>query len=306
MKTSKLLQLKVRCILCVVMVMALIAVLTGCGGTSHSAKKPATLDYIVKPGKSDQYIHSHPVGTTVRYDLNGDGVGENISVYTHEYERGKLIIGDDSVDFWSESPTGYFTILNVDDSRDGLLVGIADYGPSDDPVTVFYAYDGASIREVGYLTDIFGQNIYGHSSAACNGDGTVTAGKRWDVLGTWNSVGQYKISEYGIEDITEFYPYIDWDGNQGGWDVTTKVNLLMYDPNRSDDAGITVPAGTRMAMTGLKRGAQFDVFWVLFEVESMGKTLGLTVERVDWYTCVYTGIGFVTSDEAFDGFFYAG
>lgn len=306
MKASKVRQGKIRHLICVAAAIALVVVLAGCGGASQSTKKAATLDYIVKPGKADQYIHSHPVGTTVRYDLNGDGVGEDISVYTHEYEAGKLMIGNASVEIWSATPTGYFNILNVDDSGDTLLVGISDYGPSDDPETVFYAYDGTSIREVGYLTDIFGQNIYDHASAVCNGDGTVSAGKRWDVLGTWNSAGMYQVSEYGITDITEFYPYIDWDGNQGGWEVTTKVSLLMYEPNHPDDAGITVPAGTQMAMTGLKKGIQPDVFWVTFDVKSMGKTLGITVQRIDWYTCVYSGFGFVTSEEAFDGFFYAG
>ena len=289
MKTSKSLQKKIRRILCAAMVMALVAVLAGCGGAAPSAKEPAVLDYIVKPGKADQYIHSHPVGTTVRYDLNGDGKGEDISVFTHEYEEGKLMIGSASLDFWSESPTGYFSILNVNDSRDALLVGISDYGPSDDPVTYFYAYDGTSIREVGYLTDIFGKTTYGRCDSVCHGNGTVTAGKRWDVLGTWNSEGLYEISEYGIQDITEFYPYIDWDGNQGGWEVTTKVNLLMYDPNRAEDTGTTIPAGTKMAMTGLKKGAQSDVYWVIFDVKPMGKTLGITVQRIDWYTCVYTG-----------------
>ena len=80
----------------------------------------------------------------------------------------------------------------------------------------------------------------------------------------------------------------------------------MYDPGRPDDAPVMVPAGTDMAMTGLQRGEGDNLYWVTFEVESMGKTLGMTVERIDWYTCVYTGDGFATSEEAFDGFFYAG
>ena len=187
-----------------------------------------------------------------------------------------------------------------------LLVGISDYGPSDDPETFFYAYDGASIREVGYLTDILGQNVFGYDSAICHGDGTVTARKRWDVLGTWSSVGLYEVNGDGIKDITDFYPYIDWDGNFTTWEVTSKVNLLMYDPGRPDDGAVTVPAGTVLAMTGLRRGEGENLYWVTFDVESMGKTLGMSVERIDWYTCVCTDGGFVTSEEAFDGFFYAG
>ena len=289
-----------RCFLAAVMAALM---LIGCGKENT---EPTVPDYSLKPGQAMQYVHSHPVGTTVRYDLNGDGVGENITVNTHEYEAGKLTIGSASVEIWSATPTGYFTVLNVDDSRDTLLVGISDYGPSDDPETVFYAYDGTAIKEVGYLSDIIGENVFDYEGAICHGDGTVTAGKRWDVLGTWNTVGLYQVSDAGITDITDFYPYIDWDGNRSGWEVTSKVDITMYDPSQPNHVAVTVPAGTQMAMTGLQRGEADDLFWVLFEVESMGKTLGLTVERVDWYTCVYTGIGFVTSDEAFDGFFYAG
>ena len=298
MKTKKMLQEKIRCLICMAVIVALVATLAACGATKK--------DYLEKPGRADQYIHSHPTGTTVRYDLNGDGTGENITVNTGEYDTGKLTIGNSSVEFWSDTPTGYFTVLNVDKSKDTLLVGISDYGPSDDPETRFYAYDGKYIKEVGCLTDIFGENSYGHDSAVCHGDGTVTAGKRWNVLGTWNSLGQYKVSKNGISDITDFYPYVDWDGNQSGWDVTSKVNLLMRESNQPDAAEIAVPAGTRMTMTGLQKGVLNNLYWVTFEVKSMGKTLVIKVDCVDWYTRVYSGYGFVTSEEAFDGFYYAG
>ena len=317
MKRCKLLQRKIY----VAAAILLSAMIVGCADadrpvTEPTVTKPAGMEptatvatvpgYCEKPGREDQYIHSHPVGATVCYDLNGDGIGEDITVNTHEYEAGKLTIGNASVEIWSATPTGYFSILNVDTSLDTLLVGISDYGPSDDPETLFYAYDGTSIREIGYLTDIFGQNVFEYNSAICHGDGTVTARKRWDVLGTWNSVGLYEVSESGIRDITDFYPYIDWDGNVSLWEVTSKVDLPMYDPKGSDGAAVTVPAGTKMALTGLQRGEGDDLYWVTFEVEAMGKTLGMTVERIDWYTCVYTGDGFATSEEAFDGFFYAG
>ena len=304
------------------LMMVLAFLLTGCGEPVVPSDVPSDVssdvtsgevitesvvhDFNEKPGQQTRYMASHPVGTTVRYDLNGDGTGEDITVVTHEFEAGRLTIGEDSIEIWSCTPTGYFTVLNVDDSANSLLVGISDYGPSDDPETFFYAYDGASIREVGYLTDILGQNVFGHDSAICHGDGTVTARKRWDVLGTWSSVGLYEVNGDGIKDITDFYPYIDWDGNFTTWEVTSKVNLLMYDPGRPDDGAVTVPAGTVLAMTGLRRGEGENLYWVTFDVESMGKTLGMSVERIDWYTCVCTDGGFVTSEEAFDGFFYAG
>lgn len=302
-----------------VLVVVFVVFLTGCGTSEVSFDVPSAVpsdevttepiiqDFNEKPGQQNRYVSSYPVGTTVRYDLNGDGIGEDVTVVTHEYEAGQLTIGEASVEIWSCTPTGYFTVVNVDDAANRLLVGISDYGPSDDPETLFYAYDGTSIEEIGYLSDILGQNIYDLDGAICHGDGTVTARKRWDVLGTWNSVGLYQVNETDIVDITDFYPYIDWDGNVTAWEVTSKVDLLMYDRSRPDDAlAVTVPAGTDLAMTGLERGEGDELYWVTFEVESMDKILGIAVERIDWYTCVYTGDEFLVSEEAFDGFFYAG
>ena len=60
-----------------------------------------------------------------------------------------------------------------------------------------------------------------------------------------------------------------------------------------------------MKMMGLRRGAHEDAFWVAFDVEAMGE-LWVSVERIDWESFVHTGIGFISSEQAFDGFFYAG
>lgn len=295
--------------ICLLAVMIMLVVLAGCGSESAPSTEPVIADFSEKPGQEVQYIHSHPVGTVVRYDLNGDGLGEDITVDTHEYDEGKLTIGSSTVEIWSEIPTGYFTVLNVDSSRDTLLVGISDYGPSDDPVTVFYSYDGNCIREIGFLSDIIGQNVYDYDGAICHGDGTITAKRRWDVLGSWNTVGLYEVNETGITDITDFYPYIDWDGNPSAWEVTAKVDLLMYElgESTSDEVDVvTVPAGTVVSMTGLQRAQHDNGFWVAFDVKAMDKTLWMTVERIDWISFVHTGIGFVNSEEAFEGFFYAG
>ena len=271
----------------------------------ETVTEPVVIDYTEKPGSQAQYVASYPVDSVARYDLNGDGIGEDISVTVHEYEAGKLTIGEASIEIWICTPTGYFTVLNVDDSDNRLLVGISDYGPSDDPGTLLYAYDGMSIREIGYLSDIIGRNVYGHEGATCHGDGTITAGSRWDVLGTWGTVGLYRVNENSIEDITEFYPYIGWDENQTAWSVTARVDIFMRENENAEDV-IIVPAGTTVNMLGLRKGADDDTYLVAFEVPALGKDLWLRTERVEWQSYLETGIGFVSSEEAFDGFFYAG
>ena len=304
-------RIKMRRIICLVLALMLLA---GCGAPkADEPRKPsnptaATEDpgYHAKPDAKDGYVHSHPAGTTVCYDLNGDGIGEEITVNTHEYEAGSLVIGNASVEFWSATPTGYFTVLNLNIARNVLLVGISDYGYSDDNMTALYAYDGESIREVGFFDDLVGKNSYDHAGAVCHGDGTVSARTRLDILGTWNATCRYYVDETGVWDITEFYRYEDWDGNQNGWEVTAKVPLIMCDEIGNFDTKTVVPAGTQLKMNGMRKANEADSYWASFTVASTGETLWMVAQKIDWQTYVQTADSLVASEEAFDGFYYAG
>lgn len=298
--------------ICMMMVWMLLA---GCGGQkADEPQKPAAptaaptedLGYHAKPDAADGYVHSHAVGTTVCYDLNGDGIGEDITVNTREYEEGNLTIGGDTVEFYSATPTGYFTVLNLNTSRNVLLVGISDYGFSDDNMTILYAYDGTEIREVGFFDDIVGENAYGLKGAVCHGDGTISARTRLDVLGTWNASCRYYVDETGAWDITEFYQYEDWDGNRGGWEVTANVDLIMCDEIGNFDIKIVVPAGTQLRMDGASKSTEADSYWASFTVASIGKTYWMLTRKIDWQTYVQTDDVLIASEEAFDGFYYAG
>ena len=280
--------------ICVTMVLTLLA---GCGGPKadepdQTAAPTENPGYHAKPNAVDGYVHSHPVGTTVCYDLNGDGIGEDITVNAQEYEEGNLTINGASLDFFSATPTGYFTVLNLNTARNVLLVGISDYGFSDDNMTVLYAYDGNAIKEVGFFDDI--------------GDGTVSARTRLDTLGTWNASCRYYVDETGVWDITEFYQYEDWEGNRGGWEVTAKVDLTMYDEIGNFDRKTVVPAGTKLQMNGVRKATEADSHWASFTVASTGETFWMVTRKIDWQTYVQTADGVVTSEEAFDGFYYAG
>lgn len=294
--------------ICVTMILMLLA---GCGSgkvdePDQTAAPTENPGYHAKPNAVDGYVHSHPVGTTVCYDLNGDGIGEDITVNAQEYEEGNLTIGGATVEFFSATPTGYFTVLNPNTGRNVLLVGISDYGYSDDNMTILYAYDGTSIKEVGFFDDIIGENAYGLNGAVCHGDGTVSARTRLDVLGTWNASCRYFVDETGVWDITEFYQYEDWEGNKGGWEVTAKVDLTMYDEIGNFDRKTVVPAGTKLQMNGVRKATEADSHWASFTVASTGETFWIITRKIDWQTYVQTADGLVTSEEAFDGFYYAG
>jgi hypothetical protein len=139
-----------------------------------------------------------------------------------------------------------------------------------------------------------------------HGDGTVTARKRWNVLGTWNTKAKYEVSKRGVADTTDFYPYVDWDGKVSAWEVTTKVPMILNEENGTYETRTIVPAGTRLAMTGMKKGSDAYSYWVCFDIKSTGETLWMIVEEVDWVTYVPAEYDIVTSEDAFDGFYYAG
>ena len=266
---------------------------------------PTVADFSEEPGEAEGFIHSYPLDSSVRYDLNGDGTGEDITVYARECSEGKVCVGDLELEFSSIYPTGYFTVWNID-WGDTLLIGVSDYGFSDDPMTLLFAYDGEKITEVGYFEDIAGTNAWEHTGAVCHGDGTISARTRFDVLGTWTAMAKYALKDGTLVDITEVYAYIPWDEQSQGWEVTTKVPVVTYEDIWNWETQVIVPADTKLAMTGMRKGSVEGTYWVCFQVASMEKTLWMAAEVVDWYTNAAAESGFLLSEEVFDGFFYAG
>ena len=259
-----------------------------------------------RPGEEDGFVHSYPLGTTVSYDLSGDGIDEEITVDAQEYADGLLTIGSTSMKFDAISPTGYFTVINVDQSQSFLLIGISDYGFSDDDMTALYAYDGTEIAAVGFFEDILGKNSYERTGAICHGDGTISARVRMDVLGTWTAMGLYRMGEAGLEDRTELYQRMDWEDRVTGWEVTTKTELVMHTDSVQTGEQVTVPAETVVRMTGVKKGQSKNTHWACFEVDALNADLWLLTEEIEWQTFVYSGEKLLDSEAAFDGFFYAG
>ena len=173
-------------------------------------------------------------------------------------------------------------------------------------MTALYAYDGTKIHEVGFFEDVLGENSYGHAGAICHGDGSISARVRMDVLGTWTGMGLYRMGEAGLEDHTELYRRMDWEGSITGWEVTTKTELVMYTDSVQTGKQVMVPAETAVRMTGIKKGQAENTYWACFEVDSLGASLWLLTEEIDWQTYVCIGEKLLDSEEAFDGFFYAG
>lgn len=273
--------------------------------TVHATELPEGTESVAShPGKETGFIDSYPLGTAVSYDLDGDGTEEIITVNAEECSNGQLVIDGATMEYMAINPTGYYTILNVDQQNNELLIGISDYGFSDDFVTVLYAYNGKQITEVGYYEEITGDNSWNLPGAVVNGDGTISAKTRFDVLGTWEAQALYRVESGMLKDITDVYSYSTWEEQPNGWKVTTKVEIVMYEDIWNSETEVIIPAGTKITMTGLKKGEIEGTYWVCFE--SAGKVLWMAAETVDWYTYVAAADGFIQSEDAFDGFFYAG
>ena len=58
-------------------------------------------------------------------------------------------------------------------------------------------------------------------------------------------------------------------------------------------------------MTGMKKDSCENTYWACFKTSS-GNSFWLLSEVVDWVTYVPGENDIITSEEAFDGFYYAG
>ncbi|MEE1032352.1 MAG: tetratricopeptide repeat protein [Ruminococcus sp.] len=257
------------------------------------------------PYAEDGYIHSYRLGTTVSYDLNGDGTEEEIKVTNNDDAPCRITINGTSIEGdWLMEPTGYYAIINIDGTGNELIVGVSEYGPSADPMTYLYAYDGNSIINVGSFDDILGETQW-EKTAFCNGDGTITANTRMDVLGTWGANAIYIYSNHTLTDATDFYSYAGYWGNGIEWDATTNYALEMYEGENRAYPKVVVPAGTVVYMTGCKRMSENEC-WVAFRLDTSDTILWLPVETSGWPCMVKTLQGKMDSEKVFDGYHYAG
>jgi hypothetical protein len=103
------------------------------------------------------YPQRYESGNTVLTDLDGDGTKEKVTyelVQTDEWEYSAAIqIDGESFDlsdwYYAMNPLSVFYITDISQYDDRLEIAILDEGPSDDPETLFFQYDGQNIHYVG-------------------------------------------------------------------------------------------------------------------------------------------------------------
>lgn len=260
----------------------------------------------IAPSSESGYSHSYRLGMPSYYDLDGDSTYEKVSVTEHDCVT-IIKINDTPYEFdayWAY-PTGYYSIINVDSSEDGLLIAVSDYGTSDDPMTFLYEWTGSNVVEVGVFDDLLGKNELNWSVAICNGDGTISITTRSDILGTWGAKATISVDNSTITDITDFYTFADFYEYSIGRSFTTKCDVIMYNNKEDLDSQVIVPAGTIVYMTGHQHPEE-EQTWVAFKLNEFEDTMWLCLYTMDWPNSIETSEGLIDEFSALDGIYYAG
>ena len=222
-------------------------------------------------------------------DLNLDGTNENIVLAIESLSRGwgrrmKLTIGNETVVVPGSNPEEKITVVDLDASDEFLEVAIGDFGPSGDPTTNFYRFDGVHIKHLGVIPDLTEGMIF-------DTKGMVTATVRAHILDTWFYRANFRLNEsFTLTKVPDdFYERIN---------APTEVKMLkllplQLSPTNSYSAGAVVE-GQTVTILGCD-----DVAWCQLKPAN-GAPAWFEVK--DYNVIVELGL---TSGEVFDGLSFA-
>lgn len=169
----------------------------------------------------EKYAAKHPypmeeaAGMTIYADLDGDGTKEQLSYEVRqvgEYEEhGILTIEGKTYDLWGyeniymESPDReHFYLTDISPYFDGLEIAVTEEGPSDDPATHFYIYEG----ELAYIGSVSGYPMKQKENLNGFHDGGITGIERQSLIETYECYGSwwydYENRELVYQDVGYF------------------------------------------------------------------------------------------------------
>ncbi|MDW7671711.1 MAG: hypothetical protein SCK57_08035 [Bacillota bacterium] len=151
------------------------------------------------------YVMADPPDMTVNAsaDLDGNGREESITLQLYSGHDLFLVTIDElSLMGMGSNVDSEIHLLDLNTDDPFLEVAVAESGPSDDYFTTFYRWTPEEFHTMG--------RVGGRPSAGItlNGDGTLTAQTRGQVLHTWFYDRDYRINRFGrLESVpTGFYP----------------------------------------------------------------------------------------------------
>lgn len=166
------------------------------------------------------------LGYDCMLDLNQDGNKDwlHLTLIKLEYpETYTLTVGSESFSDYGENVKEdlYGVSLNGKD----ILVMVYEYGPSDDPLTTFFRYDGKTLTNMGQIAS-WPENMKIE-------DGEIKTKTRCDIMGTAAIETNWKVNDAGfIEEIPqEVYNYsldFTYPGKEDDYFAYLKENISVY------------------------------------------------------------------------------
>lgn len=137
----------------------------------------------------------YPSNEIVEIDINSDGEKESIQMLI-KGEEVILKVNDQSIEigFAPFLRNNSFKLVDLDTEDNLYEIIIEDLGPSDDPTTTLYYYDGEKINKVATVEGFIDGDM-DRSNVYISGDGTLTAPMRLSILQTWFTEVSYKLNE---------------------------------------------------------------------------------------------------------------
>ena len=217
------------------------------------------------PGAGARAAASPKTVTEKRYDLDGDGKKDSISVVfddfdRYHYQKFTIKIGGQALMRRGDSILPKIFVVDIDKEDGRKEVIICDDGPSDDPISHCFSFQYGELYDLGTLQ---GHPENTRSLFKINGDGTVTTAARSDLLQTWWCGMPYRLDEW-----THRFELVEqkvYDSN-AKYPVTVKKSFKVYRDKSTSAQTYTLKAGQKITLNGTDNGQ-----WVRF-ADSKGKT----------------------------------
>ncbi len=305
-----------------------LGMLTGCSTTSPDAGNPDSSSMPeTGEGQDSSSMDKTPAdlitqvsfGETVERDLNGDGTAETISAVLKTDEGydpiPELTISGKTFDstymrdtlsvYTANAKTDYYYFLDLDTSDSYVEIGFFDNGASDDPYTWVFRYNGDSLALLGGFTD-----APDGESTVIQGDGTVSAATRCDIIQTDYTIGTWKLAgeELKEPELTEgeFLLYRSRYGSK--YPVTARRDFRAFPADPLSSAVVTIPKGTEVAIQSFKKSKDsnnIDIYFYFEDEQGTKQDACIRMEDGDVFKVILPNET-TTSTEVFDGLGFAG
>ncbi len=222
---------------------------------------------------------------TMNVDISGDFKKDQLSMTIERNENGGQIYtlkaNDATVTAHGDNMTGYFSLVDLDETDDIKEIAVGNYGPSSDYSTDFYYYDGKTILPMGTIFGLPEEMTFDHQ-------GALVTEMRGTILHTWFYADVYKLNEQHqlVHEEQDLY--------EMNTAVTLKVPLTLQKSSTDSSTVFTLEVGDSATIVSCD-----DETWCLLQNKA-GDEGWFAVE--DYDHIVGTGL---TSGDVFEGLNFA-